>query len=66
VARRRFSETFIFPMLRSVARRRLVTTKNPSACATVNCELCKHSDSAVLIVIKRDYNLSANKSNHPN
>jgi hypothetical protein len=25
----------------SVARRRLVETVNPSACAAVNCELCK-------------------------
>jgi hypothetical protein len=33
-----------------------VKTENPSACATVNCKLCKYSDSAVLIVIKRDYN----------
>jgi hypothetical protein len=28
-----------------------VETENPSACAKVNCKLCK---SAVLIVIKRD------------
>jgi hypothetical protein len=26
---------------RSVARRRLVERQNPSACATVDCELCK-------------------------
>jgi hypothetical protein len=29
-------------------------TENLSACATVNCKLCKYSDSAVLIVIKRE------------
>jgi hypothetical protein len=28
-------------VLRSVARRRLVETENPSACATVNWNLCK-------------------------
>jgi hypothetical protein len=28
-------------VLRSVARRRLVETGNPSACATVNCKVCK-------------------------
>jgi hypothetical protein len=28
-------------VLRSVARRRLVETENPSACATVNCNWCK-------------------------
>jgi hypothetical protein len=26
---------------RSVARRRLVETENPSACATVDCKVCK-------------------------
>jgi hypothetical protein len=33
-----------------VARIRLVTTENPSACATVNCKVCI-SDSAVLLVV---------------
>jgi hypothetical protein len=28
-------------VLRSVARRRLVETENPSACATVNLNVCK-------------------------
>jgi hypothetical protein len=28
-------------VFRSVARRRLVETKNPSACATVNWNVCK-------------------------
>jgi hypothetical protein len=28
-------------VLRSVARRRLVETENPSACATVNWKVCK-------------------------
>jgi hypothetical protein len=28
-------------VLRSVARRRLVETENPSACATVNWNVCK-------------------------
>jgi hypothetical protein len=37
----RFRETCIIPVLRSVARRRLVGTGNPSACATVNCKVCK-------------------------
>jgi hypothetical protein len=37
------SERFeaIVYMLRSVARRRLVETENPSACETVNCKLYK-------------------------
>jgi hypothetical protein len=39
--------------LRSIARRRLVETKNPSACATLNCKLAI-SYSTVLIVIKKD------------
>jgi hypothetical protein len=42
-----------------------VKTENPSACATVNCKLCK-SESAVLIVIKSDCKRSANKYKHPN
>jgi hypothetical protein len=32
-------------VLRSVARRRLVETANPSACARVNCKLCKSAIS---------------------
>jgi hypothetical protein len=36
--------------------------ENRSACAMVNCKLCKYSDSAVLIIIKRNCNQSANKS----
>jgi hypothetical protein len=36
---------------KSVARIRLVKTKNPSACVTVNCKVCKISDSAVLPVV---------------
>jgi hypothetical protein len=31
----------IVPVLRFVARRRLVETEDPSACATVNCKSCK-------------------------
>jgi hypothetical protein len=52
-------------VLRSVSMRRLVETENPSVCVTVNYKLY-NSDSAVLIVIKRQCNRSANKSNHPN
>jgi hypothetical protein len=53
-------------MLRSVARRRLVETENPSACAMVNCKLCVNQRSTVLTVIKRGCNQGANKSNHLN
>jgi hypothetical protein len=28
-------------VLRSIARRRLVDTENPSVCATVECKVCK-------------------------
>jgi hypothetical protein len=31
----------IVSVLRSVARRRLVETESPSACATLNCKLCE-------------------------
>jgi hypothetical protein len=41
----RFLETCIIPVLRSVARRRLVEIVNPSACATVKCKLCKSAIS---------------------
>jgi hypothetical protein len=34
-------ETVVVSVLRSVARRRLVETGNPSACATVCCKVCK-------------------------
>jgi hypothetical protein len=47
-----FRETFIIPLLRSAARRRLVETENPSACATVKCELCKSLYGPYLSVIK--------------
>jgi hypothetical protein len=40
-------------VLRSVARRRLLMTENPIACANVKCKIVYISDSAVLIVIKR-------------
>jgi hypothetical protein len=36
-----FNETVIIPVLRSFARKRLVETENPSACATVNWKVCK-------------------------
>jgi hypothetical protein len=40
----------IVSVLISVARTRLVETENPSACATVNCKLCK----SVIGCIKRE------------
>jgi hypothetical protein len=60
IARRLHSE------LRFVARRRLVKTDNPSACATVNWKLCKSAIALYLSVIKRTCNQEANKANHPN
>jgi hypothetical protein len=53
-------------LLRSVARRRLVTTDTPNACATVNWKLCKSAIALYLNVIKRTCDKGANKSNHPN
>jgi hypothetical protein len=44
-------------VLRSVARRRLVETENPSACATVGCKACKSAIALYclyLSVIKRE------------
>jgi hypothetical protein len=43
-----------------------VKLENPSACATVNCKLCKSAIALYLSVIKRTSNQGANKSNHPN
>jgi hypothetical protein len=34
-------ESVIIPVLRAVARRRLVKTGSTSACATVFCKLCR-------------------------
>jgi hypothetical protein len=47
-----------------VARRRLEKTENLSACVLVNWKVCK-SAIALIDLIKRDCNQSANKSNHP-
>jgi hypothetical protein len=38
--KRRFYETVIIPVSRSVARRRLVERENPSAFATVDWKVC--------------------------
>jgi hypothetical protein len=46
-----------------------VKTENPSACATLNCEVCKSAIALYcmyLNVIKRGGNQSVDKSNHPN
>jgi hypothetical protein len=53
-------------VLRSIARRRLVKTGNPSACAAVNWKVCRSAIAVYLSVIKRTGNQDANKSNHPN
>jgi hypothetical protein len=42
-----------------------VKTENPSACATVNWELCKSAIALYLSVIKSACNEGANKFNHP-
>jgi hypothetical protein len=52
-------------VLGSVARRRLVKTESPSACATVNGKLCKSAIELYLNVIKRTCNQGAKKCNHP-
>jgi hypothetical protein len=41
-------------VLRSVARRQLVETENPSACAMVECKMCKSVIALYLSVIKRE------------
>jgi hypothetical protein len=43
-----------------------VKADDPSACVTVKCKLWKSTIALYLNVIKRTYNQSANKSNHPN
>jgi hypothetical protein len=43
-----------------------VETEYPSACATVNWEVCKSAIALYLSVIKRTYNVGANKCNHSN
>jgi hypothetical protein len=53
-------------VLRSVARRRLVKTEDPSACATVNWKVCKSAIALYLSVIEGTCNQGVNKSNHPN
>jgi hypothetical protein len=40
-ARKLHSDLKLVSVLRSGARRRLVETENPSACAPVRCKLCK-------------------------
>jgi hypothetical protein len=36
-----YSENGVITMLKSVARIRLAKAKNPSACVTVNCKVCR-------------------------
>jgi hypothetical protein len=62
----RLHSEVLVSVLRSVVRRRLVKTANPSACATVNWKVCKSAIALYLSVIKRTYNQGANKSKHPN
>jgi hypothetical protein len=49
-----------------IARRRLVKTENPSACAAVDGILCKSAIALYLSVITRTCNQGANKSNNLN
>jgi hypothetical protein len=67
MARRLHSDLkMLVSMLRSVARRRLMKTDNPSACAVVNWKVYKSVIALYLRMIKRICNRNANKSNHPN
>jgi hypothetical protein len=53
-------------VLRSVARRRLVKTGNPSVCATVNWKVCKSVIALYLSVVKKSCNQGGSEPNRPN
>jgi hypothetical protein len=61
-----WSVRLVVSVLIAVARRRLVETGNPSACATVVCKWCKSARALYLSVIETGCNPTVNKSNHPN
>jgi hypothetical protein len=57
----------VVSVVRPVARRRLVETENPSACATVDCKVCEIAIALYASVNKSGCNQSMIiKSNHPN
>jgi hypothetical protein len=57
-----YSFEVLVSVLRSVARRRLAETENPSACATMKWKFCKSAIALYCLYLKD----VVNKSNHPN
>jgi hypothetical protein len=53
-------------VLKSVARRRVVETENPSACAKVHCKLYKTAMALYCLYLRVFAREGVDKCNHPN